>query len=83
MRAVSSMRDANLHAHDRTLLTVAMLTLSPCCLHSRTAYTNTDRVFQATFLVTDGSTPALEYGNWYARRIRLPPLWQYQVRACG
>jgi hypothetical protein len=48
-----------------------------CC---RTAYTNTDRIYQATFLVTDGSTPALEYGNWYARRIRLPPLWQYQVQ---
>jgi hypothetical protein len=46
----------------------------------RTAYTNTDRVYQATFLVTDGSAPTLEYGNWYARRIRLPALWTYQVR---
>lgn len=44
----------------------------------RTAYTNSDRVYQVNFLVTDASTPTLQDGNWYSRQIRLPPLWTYQ-----
>lgn len=44
----------------------------------RTVYTNTARVYQANFPVTDASQQDPSQAPIYSRQVRIPPLWQFQ-----
>lgn len=64
------------------LMTQKRLALTPWrCSVCRTVYTNTARVYQANFPVTDGSTAGVNGGTpvIYRRQVKIPPLWNFQT----